>query len=304
IGAGLGDGDRRRGVVVDAVASPIHRSRRRADRLARAVVFGIRAGRRIRAVERERDRAGRIAGAARERGGVGEINRRELASTEPVRATGIGGQRRVVPADDDGLVRAGAAGRVVVVVAGGLGLPGVGTRLGGHVAAGLGGAVGAVVGAVARDRNPGGAVDGRAQVGAVVARLEQVEADRAAGIRGGQGEAGVVGQRVADLAGGLARGRPERGRVEADDDGLVRAGAAGRVVVVVAGVLGQPVVGTRLGGHVAAGLGGAVGAVVGAVARDRNPGGAVDGRAQVGAVVARLEQVEADRPAGIRGGQG
>src|SRR5437867_8687806 len=37
----------------------------------------------------------------------------------------------------------------------------------------------------ARDRNPGGAVDGRAQVGAVVARLEQVEADRAAGIRGG-----------------------------------------------------------------------------------------------------------------------
>src|SRR5205823_2189147 len=171
-------------------------------------------------------------------------------------------------------------------------------------AAGLGGAVGAVVGAVARDRNPGGAVDGRAQVGAVVARLEQVEADRAAGIRGGQGEAGVVGQRVADLAGGLARGRPERGRVEADDDGLVRAGAAGRVVVVVAGVLGQPVVGTRLGGHVAAGLGGAVGAVVGAVARDRNPGGAVDGRAQVGAVVARLEQVEADRAAGIRGGQG
>src|SRR5207244_11360251 len=115
---------------------------------------------------------------------------------------------------------------------------------------------------------------------------------------------GVVGQRVADLAGGLARGRPERGRVEADDDGLVRAGAAGRVVVVVAGVLGQPVVGTRLGGHVAAGLGGAVGAVVGAVARDRNPGGAVDGRAQVGAVVARLEQVEADRAAGIRGGQG
>src|SRR5207253_2360906 len=107
------------------------------------------------------------------------------------------------------------------------------------------------------------------------------------------GEAGVVGQRVADLAGGLARGRPERGRVEADDAGLVHAGAAGRGGVVVAGVLGQPVVGTRLGGHVAAGLGGAVGAVVGAVARDRNPGGAVDGRAQFGAVVARPDQVDA-----------
>src|SRR5439155_335757 len=203
-----------------------------------------------------------------------------------------------------GLVRAGAAGRVVVVVAGVLGQPVVGTRLGGHVAAGLGGAVGAVVGAVARDRNPGGAVDGRAQVGAVVARLEQVEADRAAGIRGGQGEAGVVGQRVADLAGGLARGRPERGRVEADDDGLVRAGAAGRVVVVVAGVLGQPVVGTRLGGHVAAGLGGAVGAVVGAVVGSGHVGSAVACRAHIGAVVGRLEQVEADRAAGIRGGQG
>src|SRR5947199_359986 len=124
------------------------------------------------------------------------------------------GSQGEVAADDDGLVRAGAAGRVVVVVAGVLGQPVVGTRLGGHVAAGLGGAVGAVVGAVARDRNPGGAVDGRAQVGAVVARLEQVEADRAAGIRGGQGEAGVVGQRVADLAGGLARARPERGRVD------------------------------------------------------------------------------------------
>src|SRR5207244_1805078 len=151
---------------------------------------------------------------------------------------------------------------------------------------------------------PGGAVDGRAQGAAVRGGGEQVEADRAAGIRGGQGEAGVVGQRVADLAGGLARGRAERGRVEADDDGLVRAAAAGRVVVVVAGVLGQPVVGTRLGGHVAAGVGGVVGALVGGVARVRTPGGAVDGRAQVGAVVARLEQVEADRAAGIRGGQG
>src|SRR5207302_929253 len=139
---------------------------------------------------------------------------------------------------------------------------------------------------------------------AVVARLEQVEADRAAGIRGGQGEAGVVGQRVADLDGGLARGRSERGRVEADDDGLVRAGAAGRVVVVVAGVLGQPVVGTRLGAHVAAGLGGAVGAVVDAVAGDRNLDAFPTRRSYDLAVVARLEQVEADRAAGIRGGQG
>src|SRR5439155_1342463 len=200
-----------------------------------------------------------------------------------------------------GLVRAGAAGRVVVVVAGVLGQPVVGTRLGGHVAAGLGGAVGAVVGAVARDRNPGGAVDGRAQVGAVVARLEQVEADRAAGIRGEIGRASCRERRVADVAGGLARGRPERGRVEADDDGLVRAGAAGRVVVVVAGVLGQPVVGTLLGGYLAADLIGAGDAVVVPTSALPISGGAVDGRAQVGAVVARLEQVEADRAAGIRG---
>src|SRR5438876_407807 len=121
---------------------------------------------------------------------------------------------------------------------------------------------------------------------------------------GGRGEEGVVGQRVADLAGGLARGCPERGRVEADYYGLVRAAAAGRYALSLHDALPISVVGTRLGGHVAAGLGGAVGAVVGAVARDRNPGGAVDGRAQVGAVVARLEQVEADRAAGIRGGQG
>src|SRR5438876_256514 len=161
-------------------------------------------------------------------------------------------ERGRVEADYYGLVRAAAAGRYALSLHDALPISVVGTRLGGHVAAGLGGAVGAVVGAVARDRNPGGAVDGRAQVGAVVARLEQVEADRAAGIRGGQGEAGVVGQRVADLAGGLARGRPERGRVEADDDGLVRSGAAGRVVVVVAVLPRRSSVLTRLGGHVAA----------------------------------------------------
>src|SRR5438093_89588 len=118
------------------------------------------------------------------------------------------------------------------------------------------------------------------------------------------GEEGVVGQRVADLAGGLARGRPERGRVEADDERLVRAGAACLFVVVATAVLYTLSLHDALPIYVAAGLGGAVGAVVGAVARDRNPGGAVDGRAQVGAVVARLEQVEADRAAGIRGGQG
>src|SRR5439155_9477279 len=137
-------------------------------------------GARVRAVEAGRDRAGRIRGAGRGGGGVGAVIGGELASAVAGGVAGGGGQRGGVAADDDGLVRAGAAGRVVVVVAGVLGQPVVGTRLGGHVAAGLGGAVGAVVGAVARDRNPGGAVDGRAQVGAVVARLEQVEADRAA----------------------------------------------------------------------------------------------------------------------------
>src|SRR5205085_2475080 len=136
------------------------------------------------------------------------------------------------------------------------------------------------------------------------ARLEQVEADRAAGIRGGQGEGGVVDQREAEFQAGLAWGRPERGRVEADDDGLVRAGAAGRVVVVVAGVLGQPVVGTRLGGHVAAGLGGAVGAVVVSFARAPTPGGSTLSLHDALPIFARLEQVEADRAAGIRGGQG
>src|SRR5207237_9104451 len=152
----------------------------------------------------------------------------ELVADLAVGVAGGRGERGRVEADDDGLVRACAGGRVVVVVAGVLGQRVVGTRLGGHVAAGLGGAVGAVVGAVARDRNPGGAVDGRAQVGAVVARLEQVEADRAAGIRGGQGEAGVVGQRVADLAGGLARGRPELGRV---DRVVIGVGAGGVVAL-------------------------------------------------------------------------
>src|SRR5947208_3564179 len=101
-------------------------------------------------------------------------------------------------------------------------------------------------------------------------------------------------QRVACLAGGLARGRPERGRVEADDDGVVRAGAVVRVVVFVAGVPAQLLILSLHDALPISGLGGAVGAVVGAVARDRNPGGAVDGRAQVGAVVARLEQVEAE----------
>src|SRR2546430_13914866 len=67
-------------------------------------------------------------------------------------------------------------------------------------------------------------------------------------------------------------------------------------------LFGSPVVDARLVGHVAAALG-AVAAVVGGVARDRDIGRAVDGRAQDGAVVARLEQVEADRAAGVEVGR-
>src|SRR5207237_409630 len=129
--------------------------------------------------------------------------------------------------------------------------------------------------AVARDGDAGRAVEIGRAAGRVVARLEQVEADRATGGRGRPAEAGVVGQRVADLAARLARGRPECGRVGGDDDRLVAAAARGGVVVGVAGVLGQPVVGAGLGGDVAAGLGRAVGAVVGAVARDGDAGRAV-----------------------------
>src|SRR5437667_187963 len=92
----------------------------------------------------------------------------------------------------------------------------------------------AVVGAVARDLNPAGAVDGRAQVVAVVARLEPVVSDLVDGIRAAEVYTLSLHDALPIFAGGLARGRPERGRVEADDDGLVRAGAAGRVVVVVA----------------------------------------------------------------------
>src|SRR5438105_11092098 len=84
-------------------------------------------------------------------------------------------------------------------------------------------------------------LDGRAQVGAVVARLEQVEADRAAGIRGGQGEAGVVGQRVADLARAVDHTSELQSRVEVVYGVLVEKSNVGRCVVGVDGVLGQTV---------------------------------------------------------------
>src|SRR5438552_1611158 len=134
----------------------------------------------------------------------------------------------------------------------------------------------------------GGAVDCRAQVGAVVARLEQVEADRVVVQPDDDIRADLVTEVQTCALPIFARGRPERGRVEADDDGLVRAGAAGRVVVVVAGVLGQPVVGTRLGGHVDRESGGSGGGVVGGGGRGRNAGGDVGGRAQGGGLGGRL----------------
>jgi hypothetical protein len=72
VGAGLGDGDRRRGDVVDAVSALVDLGRGRADRLARAIVLLIRARRRIRPIERERDRPGSVARSAGKRGLIGE----------------------------------------------------------------------------------------------------------------------------------------------------------------------------------------------------------------------------------------
>src|SRR5439155_1749243 len=124
--------------------------------------------------------------------------------------------------------------------------------------------------------------------------------DVPAGVRGGAGERG----RVVDCKRGrparLGEGRRERRRLLSDDHGLRRAGAGGVGVVGVARVLGQPVVGAGLGGGVATALG-AVGAAVGAVARDRDTGRLVDGGGQAGAVIAGGEEVEADRGAGARG---
>src|SRR5205085_1855948 len=125
-------------------------------------------------------------------------------------------QDRDVRADHEySLVRALARGRLVVVVTGVLGQPVVGAGLVGHVAA-AGGAVAALVRVIAGDGDAGGAVDGRAKAGAVVAGGEEIEADRAAAVGGGPAQRAHVAQLVADRARRLARDGRESGLLQAD----------------------------------------------------------------------------------------
>src|SRR5207249_4138006 len=110
----LVDADRRRRVVVGVIGA-IDLGRGRADQVpGRTVVARVGARGRIGAVELEADRPGRVAGAAREGGRVGQVDRAAL--TNPEGAAGVGGQRRAERFDDRVLARVAALGRRVAVV--------------------------------------------------------------------------------------------------------------------------------------------------------------------------------------------
>src|SRR5207244_3498112 len=213
-------------------------------------------------------------------------------------ADGAGGgvldgfDRRGRRADFDRLIRAAADGFFVVGFAGVGGDPVVGAGLRRR------GAVRGCVFAVAVDRD--GAVGGdQAAFGGVAALVvEELEGDRAAGVRAEQAaELGVVLEGVTDGAGGGVLGGFDRRVRRADFVRLIRAAADGFFVVGVAGVGGHPVVGAGLGRR------GAVRGCVFAVAVDRD--GAVGGdQAAFGGVAALVvEELEGDRAAGVRAEQ-
>src|SRR2546425_433346 len=138
--------------------------------------------------------------------------------------------------------------------------------------AGLGrrGAVRGCVVAVAVDRDGAVGGDQAAFGGAGGLVVEELEGDRAAGVRAEQAaELGVVLEGVTDGAGGGVLGGFDLRRRRADFDRLIRAAADGFFVVGFAGVGGHPVVGAGLVRR------GAVRGCVFAVAVDRD--GAVGG---------------------------
>src|SRR5207244_1057917 len=194
--------------------------------------------------------------------------------------------------DDDRLIRAAADGFFVVGFAGVGGDPVVGAGLRRR------GAVRGCVFAVAVDRD--GAVGGdQAAFGGVAGFVvEELEGDRAAGVRAEQAaELGGVLEAVADGAGGGVLDGFDRRARRADFDRLIRAARDGFFVVGFAGVGGDPVVGAGLRRR------GAVRGCVFAVAVDRD--GAVGGdQAAFGGVAGFVvEELEGDRAAGVRAEQ-
>src|SRR5271166_2968160 len=194
-----------------------------------------------RVVQREGDRAGRVE-AARQRGRVLQGKHAELVFL----LRGGRGDGRAGRAHHHRLAAGRAADRVVVAIAVVGGDPVVGPRRGRGVAGGGGHAV--------DQRHVGEGDQRRAARGRVVVEVEGDGAGRAEPAADGR----LVGDRAADGgAGRLLAGVDRRGG-RGDRHRLGGGGAADRVVVAIAVVGGDPVVGPRRGRGVAGGGGHAV----------------------------------------------